>query len=559
MSAVFDKVDDIINSQKDWGQNAIDNANTTLEAVAAIDYPYTIYGHLDEKQFNAFPLVQPSAPGDLVLADKPPDISGEFQMPERPTKPNIVLPSAPTITYPTIPEKPSIVNPVMGNVTMGELLSFLVPSEPVVTLPTFSLNPPEPLKITPVDYSAIFAGIAADITADKGYDSELINAIQDRLLNNVKNGGTGLSAIVEAAIFDRDKEREEQQLEDTTDKTIKLWAQRGFTLPDGMLAHSLSELQKEYMNKRLDRSRDIAIKQAELEQTNIFKSMEMGISLETEIMKLVMEYDKLILQVNEDVCKFANEYINLQIQVNNNLVEVFKARVQIYSALIQAEMAKVEIFRSEIQAMLGIIQANESTVKLYATQIEAEISRYNGLLKGNELIVSIFSEEVRAVVAQAGIEESKIKIYAETIRGLMAMTDIYKSEIDGMTAEINAERAKIEASMSQVEMWKKEADAQIAVYGAQMEEYKANIQWNISSANVTNSVNDSIIRAWAAAIQANVEYARLTEESIRAKSAMELKAAEGVANATATMAAGAMAAVHAGASMEYSESANVTP
>ncbi|MBU2049351.1 MAG: hypothetical protein KKH61_10290, partial [Gammaproteobacteria bacterium] len=44
-----------------------------------------------------------------------------------------------------------------------------------------------------------------------------------------------------------------------------MWAKKGWSLPDGLLAHSLSEVQKEYMNKGLDRSREIAIKQADLE------------------------------------------------------------------------------------------------------------------------------------------------------------------------------------------------------------------------------------------------------------------------------------------------------
>jgi len=553
-------VQSIIATQKSWGQDAIDAAKSALAALAAINYPYTMYGNLTPPELTAYPLVPPSNPGVFPTQPLPPKVNPTFNMPAEPVKPEITLPVVPIINMPVVPDKPVITLPesLLGNITLGTLMDYVIPEKPLISLPSYSLTPPDMIPINPLeavfDMDGLINGDRQALSSD-----EILLAIRKRLLKNVTIGGSGLSEAVENAIWNRNLERNEQSLADSTDKVSKAWAKKGFSLPDGLLARSVSDLVKDYMDKRIDLSREIAVNQGKLEQDNIFKSMDIGNQVVFRFAEMLMNYDKMVLSVQEDVAKFANEYVNLQIAANNSAIEIFKAKIQAYSESIRAEMTKVEVYRAEIEAAIGLITANETTVKVYATRIEAEIARYNGILSGDKMLVDVFSEEVAAVVAQAGLEETKMKIYAETIRGLMAQVEIYKAEVDGMTAEINGQKAAIDANLSIVEIWVKEVDAQIAQYNTKIEEYKANVQWNLSSAEATNQINDAKARLWVGAVNANAEYAKLEQMSIQAKAAAELEAAKQIAVTCASLAAGAMSAVHAAAGEQYSESLTITP
>lgn len=548
--AIADIVEGIISAQQSYADGALSTASGALETLGGMDFTYTTYGEVGPPTYGVNQMVQPSPLTELsasaLLGGKPEQIVVEPV--ERPPSPSIVMPARPTVVMPTVPYKPSITAPVSGidGVTLGDLMTYIIPEKPPISLPSYDIEVPVTLSITPVEH--FFS-----VDTFSFLNDPLIESIRNRLNNNIRYGGTGLASDIEESIWNRGLEREERQLSDTVDKAFRTWATRGFSLPDGPLADSIASLQQAYADRRIDSSREIAIKQAELEQSNIFKSMELGVSLVGKVIEAMVEYDKLILASQESTAKFANEFIRLQIETNNNLVDVYKAKIMAYELQLKAELAKIEIYRADIQAALGALQMNESTVKIYAVQIEAEIAKYKGSLEANNLLVQMFSEEVRSVIAQAGLEESKVKIYAEQVRGCLAQADVYKSQIEGMTAEVNAEKAKVEANVAQVEAWSKGATILIEHYKAQVERYRAEAALNASMSEVEAAFADANAKMFVGAVGANAEYAKVGQASIAAYHSMRLKAAEGVATASAHLAAGAMAAVHAQAQLASTE------
>mgnify|MGYP001412421613 FL=1 len=160
--------------------------------------------------------------------------------------PSINLPNAPTLDVP--------VSPINADFVLPEYVSEFSIPEFISKVPLFNTE-----KIS----------VPEIIALDNNYSSSLNTALRVKLLANINTGGTGLSPTIEAAIFARETERGSQSLQDAIDKTTAQWAKMGFSLPDGMLSSEILALNKEYMNKRLDVSRDISLKQAELEQENI--------------------------------------------------------------------------------------------------------------------------------------------------------------------------------------------------------------------------------------------------------------------------------------------------
>jgi hypothetical protein len=420
--------------------------------------------------------------------------------PVLPSQPGgIVVPAAPSITNLVSPEKVS--KPSLPTVTLGEMLSISIPEVPTIEFPELNLTAPTYSFTEPTNWNFSVSDIL--IT-----DDPFMKAAIDRLTSNIQNGGTGLTAAVEDAIWARGLERDEQQLEDSTDKVSQMWAKRGFTLPDGMLSHALSEIQKEHMNRRLDRTREIEIKQAELEQVNLFKSLDLSVNLASQLITMLIRYEEMVQKANENTAKFANEYIDLQIKTYAAKLEGYKATASVHESLVRANIAKVEVYKAQIEGEKAVLDANDQTVK----------------------------------------------IYAEKLRATQIMMDSYKTEVEAMVAELNIEKAKIESNKIQFDSWAKQVDVNIAKYSGEVELFKATSAHNVASAEVSSKYAEASMRAAIAQAEVNVSARNAEVSNMNAQAQIRMEAARGVAQATAAMAAGAMAAMSAHASMSYAES-----
>jgi hypothetical protein len=462
-----------------YATSALQTANAALSALASIEIPESASASITYGAIGGFTPESGTRPA----------LSGVGQAPG-------ILPMG-TVS---IPDKPDIPQIDTANLTLGQMLNITLPAIPDITYPVLDITAPVYTIPTPVTWAFAVGDVLIS-------DDPLIQVAITRLKNNIQIGGTGLSAAVEDAIWNLDLERMEQQLSDSTDKATAMWAKKGFSLPDGLLAHSLSELQKEYMNKSIDRSREIAIEQAKLEQSNLFKSLELTYNLASKLIENLIRYEELVFRGQEATAKYANEYIDLQIKTYASLVEIYKAKAQTYEIIIRAKLAKVEVYKAQIEGQRLIGTVNEQTVK----------------------------------------------IYSETVAAVKVIIDRYRAEVDAYTATLGAEKVKIEANKLQMDAWAEGTKSQIALYNGQVEMFKAESQFNVSSADLLTKSAEANLRAIveASALQAKMYEGESRNNILSAQ--VQVEAAKGVAQSAASLAAGAMSAVHAQASMSYNE------
>lgn len=470
------KVEQQINIIKNYADESLDAAKEALSTLSELDisssYPTTYYM-----------------------------TGGTIQHPDAAVRPDGIgtLDTAPAIDSISIPSK--VDKPDIGAVEMGSIYGIALPDVPTISFPSLDITAPVYNIQNPSQGSFSVSNILIS-------DDPLIQAAITRLTNNVVNGGTGLSAAVEAAIFARGKEREEQQLEDSIDKATSMWAKRGFALPDGELANSLMALQTEYLNKQLDRSREIEIKQADLEQANLFKSLELSISLAGTLIDMLIKYEDLVLRSQEDIAKFANEYLSLQIQSYNSKVEAYKATAQVHEMIIRAELAKVEVYRAQIEGQKVVNEVNAQTVQ----------------------------------------------IYSERIKATSLLIERYRTEVQAMVSELETEKLKIESNKLQMDAWATKANVAVSKYVAEVDMYKAESGFNVATSDLYARQYEAGIQRAISMIEMNIRSTDIAEKSMLFKANLAMAAAKGVADATASLASGAMAAMSAHASMSYGES-----
>ena len=153
--------------------------------------------------------------------------------------PEVNLPDAPSLDLPSapsdIPEMTPIEFPEKPVVTLPDLPTFLpvtVPEVPTANFPTFEASAPVESLIVPNN----IMGIVHDT-----YESAIKTALQNKILNDILNGGTGLNPSIENEIWRREEERARLALEEAKEKIAAEWSKRGFSLPDGVLSAQLAE------------------------------------------------------------------------------------------------------------------------------------------------------------------------------------------------------------------------------------------------------------------------------------------------------------------------------
>lgn len=398
--------------------------------------------------------------------------------------------------YPEMPTKPAYTLPVVPT-----LHDIVIPDFPSLSMPSFSAT-------VPVDYSVVPNPVIEN--GSTAYNSELLDALKDKLLDRIENGGTGLDPDIEQAMYDRDQERASLALAETTEKLADEWARRGFSLPDGALAEAITNVHVEYQNKRLDTSRDIAIKQAELEQKNISESLTQAIDIEGKTMdwaekvaRRVFEWSKAVADSSIEVCKtWITKY--------NAGIESYKAQAQVFADLIQAEMIKVQIYKERIAALALIAQVDELHIKAYTAQIDA----------------------------------------------IKTLFDAYRTEIEAVKAIVDLERAKIENYRSRVEAYAANVNATVQKFTGEVEGYKAKISGYTAIQGINVEAIKARNQAYGIEIEARVKALDASLQTWVHNKAATMEGVKGSATIVASVLQGALAAVSAQAHISGSGSAS---
>jgi len=213
----------------------------------------------------------------------------------------------------------------------------------------------------------------------------LLTSIQTTLQSDLSNGDTGINADVESEIWAREEERSRIALAEAKEKIAAEWGQRGFSLPDGVLVNNLAQVEIEYNNKRLDLSRDIAIKQYEL----AFQHTQF-------IIQQILAMEAMVLDA-------VNKSNTISIQGYAAEIEGYKTKVQAaigkLDAQIKAYEGEASVYRSKADAQAAIASVD---VKAAEAEINTAIAQMQLFLKQAEL--NMKDKEVMAQLRIAAAE-----------------------------------------------------------------------------------------------------------------------------------------------------------
>jgi hypothetical protein len=497
-----------------------------------------------------------------------------------PDAPGIDLPNPPSdipaVSDPDLPEKPVLTLP-----REPTFLQVTIPEIPQPDFPVFDLVAPDESLIVPENVIAINPG---------SYSSALLTALQNKLLNELLNGSDGLNPAVEDSIWRREEERARLALDEAKEKIASEWSKRGFDLPDGVLAANLAQADIEYANKRLDFSRDIAIKQAELVFQNGQFIIQQILGLENTLINFTNAVAERTFQQTKALQDASLAIFQASLHKYNAQLEAYKARAAVYESRIRAELAKGEFYKLMVQTAQVTADVNRAYADLYRLQIgavEALINMYRSEMEAAKLQTEIdrtrvdaFKTQVEAYVARVNAKSAEFNMYGHRIEAEKAKIEVFGEQVRAYGARVDAvkaaasirveeARARIERNKELIERYRVDLEgyktqiqaavealgAKIKVYEGEGQVYKAKSDAQAAIANVDAKVQEAAIMAEINQMNLFLKQAEINIKSYEMAQQLRMEAAKGGAQVAAQLAAGIFSGVSVQAHLSASAQA----
>lgn len=410
-------------------------------------------------------------------------VAPTINLPTRPGELDVEAPG----DAPVLPDSYELPDPVtytLPNIPNFEDLN--IPSAPEITLPDFELDIPTP----PVDLVAPGLIFSFD---EQGYSSNLMTALTAELLDRIQNGGTGINPDVEQAIWDRARNREDQNAIRSENQINVEQAAKGFSRPSGAHLAALDQLAQETQNKNADLSREIAIKQAEMEQQNIQFALQTSLALEQAWLQYHNQVQQRAFEVEKYTQEVAISLYQAAIQRYNVELEIYKTYSQAFESRVRSELAKAEIFRTELEGQRLIGELNVQKIQLYEAQLRgittavevyrSELDAVKTQIEADGQQIQNFKSLVDVYSARVQAKATEYESYAAAVRGEMAKADIFDSQVKAFVSRIDAYSKRSDVEISKVNSSLEKEGLRLREHLARLESIVQNVQTQGTVAN----------------------------------------------------------------------------
>lgn len=523
--------------------------------------------------FEEIPFTPPANPPLNALPDLP-----DLDVPEFAERaPEVSYPVRPTLNYGNAPVIPTIGEVAMPNAPALDAIAtpdYLALS--VVEMDAVNLRSDYLAKLENIPTMELLKPAPYSYTRGPAYASTLLSNLKATITARLA-GGTGLSPAVEQAIWGRARDRETKIALANEAEVMRGSTAFGFALPSGVLAAQLREAQQTYYGKLSGLSRDVSIKQAEMEQENLKQAISQGMELESKLLDYSTRVEQLAFDAAKVAAESAIQAYNAQVDGFKALLSSYQIYAGAYDTIIKGELAKVDVFKAKLQGeqtkaeinktmtdqLKAFIDVQMTKVKVYESQITAA----NSLVNLEQVKISAVGEQIKAYGARVNAETSKVEAYKASVQAEASKVEIYKIKADAFStvAGVRAEHARAQiaryAAIAQTrsaewdgyrakaDVEKSNVQAKAMQNSAKLEAFKAAAAAAESVANSNSHQWEASIKSYEASQSLALQLGKINTDTLVANRASQTDAAKAGAQVFAQLAASAYSMIHASASV----------
>ena len=150
----------------------------------------------------------------------------------------------------------------------------------------------------------------------------------DWLINVITNGGTGINPVVENQIWQRGRDRVIAEGARADSQTLIQFSQRGYSLPAGVMVKQLQANRFEQLGRLQEQSRDVAIKQAEIEIENLRFAVNLAIDARLRALAAAADYIRAVTGGFESAVRISNLESQAKAALMAATADLYRARLQ---------------------------------------------------------------------------------------------------------------------------------------------------------------------------------------------------------------------------------------
>jgi hypothetical protein len=176
----------------------------------------------------------------------------------------------------------------------------------------------------------------------------------------IVSGGTGIPPAVEDQIWQRARDRISVDNQKALNAAAAEFASRGMPLPPGALAAQAQQLRLDGLQKGADLSRDVAIRQAEIEIENIKFAVSEAMKMRYAAMKAATDYIGALVGLSGNIIQSNRHVGNIQADLINASANFYNARIHLAELQLRATTATTELALKQEEIGLEQLKAQIS-------------------------------------------------------------------------------------------------------------------------------------------------------------------------------------------------------
>jgi len=416
-----------------------------------------------------------------------PTLPSAGQLPD----PNQGLPSAPTyqgvadINIPAAPTAPAIggitadpapvfnPTPVTVNLPLAPapIVTGTAPSAPTLTDAPIPAAPALSLPTLPYIDPATLPAIAAFSHSEVAYTPAVADALKQQILTWL-NGGTGLPAAVEQALFARAFERQEHINHREEQRIRADWASRGWQLPPGAMGKQIQAVREQGQLQTSETAREILVKAAEWEIENLRQAVAHGITFE----KLLMDH---FHQIASRALEAAKTRVEADVARLNAMIAAHNLTITLYEAQLKGAGFTIEVYKTQMEAARIHTEVSKAKIEAY----KADISAWAEKIAARKIEFDAYETQIKAETAKIGLLETEARAFAATVEAYKSGNDVkiqnVKIQIEQLDAAIKRHNLLLDVEKTRVQTQLAKIQTQTDLYKAQLSGYGATLDAKI--------------------------------------------------------------------------------
>lgn len=196
-------------------------------------------------------------------------------------------------------------------------------------------------------------------------DCQYLKHAQEWACRQITQGGSGINAQVEAQIWARDRDRIHQEYAANERDVISGFAARGFPMPPGAAMGAVQMARADAAAKVSSSSRELAIKQMDLEVENVRFAIDKAISLYSTSMDAARDYMSALASTSGNVTQLLPSVTDSQSRLISAASGFYQSRISAQELRLKAAMPTKEWEQQSRMRNLDALTA-ASTAKVNA-------------------------------------------------------------------------------------------------------------------------------------------------------------------------------------------------